>query len=73
MKCEHCHHEVIRVTYGATSIDLDALPTTWVTIEEHETYPKEGDKVYRSTALVEHAAVCRGVSRRQEGSLWLSR
>ena len=57
-QCPHCHHDVIIATYGSQTVVLDPFATTYVAVAAHRIVPKEGDTVFLSTALVEHAAVC---------------
>ena len=56
--CPQCHHDVITATYGSQTVVLDPHATTYVAVAAHRLLPTEGDTVFRSTALVEHAAVC---------------
>ena len=63
--CPQCHHDVITATYGPKTVVLDPHFKAYACIDEHHIYPEEGDKVFLSTALVEHSAVCSGERKAQ--------
>jgi hypothetical protein len=56
--CQHCKHDVITVTYGPTTLLLDPHLTAYAAVEEHHQWPEDGDRVFLTTGLVEHSAVC---------------
>lgn len=56
--CSRCGRDVVRVTHGAMTRDLDPTPMTYVTAHERHIFPEDGDAVVLSAALVEHAVVC---------------
>jgi hypothetical protein len=57
--CPACKHTVITgVVHGAETVLLDPHYRTWVGVELTHFFPEDGDRVFQSSALVEHAAVC---------------
>jgi hypothetical protein len=69
MKCPHCSHDVVSATLAdGQTILLEPGPATYVAVDEHHIYPEDGDRVFRSSALVEHSVLCPGERRAQAAS-----
>lgn len=64
-KCPSCGHDVIAVTYGTERLLLDPTPKAYVVVDEHHVYPEDNDRVFLSTALVDHRVLCTGQRRQQ--------
>lgn len=56
--CKLCGHDVIEVTHGATALILDPHYYAYASVEEDHLWPVDGDRVFLTTGLVEHRAVC---------------
>ncbi len=65
--CKACGRDVIAaIVHGTETVLLDPHYNTWVSVEEHHFFPADGDRVFQSSALVEHAAVCQGQRQAQQ-------
>ncbi len=64
-KCPACGHDVISVLYGTERLLLDPTPKAYVVVDEHKVYAEDGDRVFLSTALVDHRVLCTGQRRQQ--------
>lgn len=57
-RCDACGRDVITATYGGKLVLLDPHYRCYVAVEEDHIYPEDGDHVFLSTGVVEHAATC---------------
>jgi hypothetical protein len=59
--CPLCQRDVVTAHLSADqTIVLEIGPATYAAVELGATFPAEGDRVFLTHALVEHAAVCGG-------------
>jgi hypothetical protein len=64
--CPTCHHEVVDAVLGdGTNVLLEHGPRTYIALDTFAIFPQDGDRVFASAALVEHAALC-SVQRRAQ-------
>jgi hypothetical protein len=57
--CPACHHDVVDAVLGdATHVLLEPGPRTYIALDTFEIFPKDGDRIFPSAALVEHAVLC---------------
>lgn len=67
MKCPHCHHDVIQGLLGdGTPVLLDPHYPAYAAVAPGRVYPEDGDRLFLTTGLVIHGAVC--IAQRKEQS-----
>ena len=60
MNCPKCHAPVIRGLLGADQVELllDPHALTFASIEPLDIYPQDGDRIFATSAYVEHRVLC---------------
>jgi len=62
--CSVCQQPIIRVIHDGKPLVLDPRYRVYAAVDDaHAVVPQDGDRVFCSTALVEHGAVCEGTKR----------
>jgi hypothetical protein len=68
--CPTCHHEVVDGVLGDdTHVLLEPGPRTYIALDTFTIFPQDGDKIFASAALVEHAVLCPAQRRAQAEAL----
>jgi hypothetical protein len=64
--CPTCHHEVVDAVLGdGTNVLLEHGPRTYIALDTFAIFAQDGDRVFASAALVEHAVLCPAQRRAQ--------